>query len=99
MLRHSISVPGREVVQVRVDFERGTGFPRHHHPGEELVYAIEGSMEYRVDGGPPVTLEAGDVMFIPTGVIHEVRNVGRGHAAELATYVVASGKPILVLDK
>jgi len=97
--RHDLSVPGREVVQVRVDFARGAAFPGHSHPGEEIVYAIEGSMEYQVEGKPPVTLEAGDVLFIPAGAIHAVRNVGSDNAAELATYIVEKGKPLLMLAK
>ena len=44
-------------------------------------------------------LGAGDVLFIPARTIHAARNVGRGNAAELATYVVEKGKPILVLVK
>ena len=95
--RHDLSVPGREVVQVRVDFAPGVLAPRNSHPGEEIVYSIEGSLEYRLDGKPPVTLKAGDVLFIPAGTIHEVRNVGNGNAAELATYIVEKGKPLVVV--
>ena len=95
--RHDLSVPGREVVQVRVDFAPGAAFPRHTHPGEEIINVLEGSLEYQVDGKPPVTLKAGDVLFIPAGAVHAVRNVGNGNAAELATYVVEKGKPILTL--
>jgi quercetin dioxygenase-like cupin family protein len=95
--QHELSVPGREVVQVRVDFAPGVVAPRHSHPGEEIVYAIEGLLEYRLDGKPPVTLNAGEVLFIPAGTIHEVKNVGTGNAAELATYIVEKGKPLLTL--
>jgi quercetin dioxygenase-like cupin family protein len=97
--RHDLSAPGREVVQVRVDFAPGVAVPRHSHPGEEIVYAIEGAMEYRLDGKPPVTLKAGEVLFIPAGSIHAVKNVGSDPAAELATYIVEKGKPLLVLAK
>ena len=97
--RHDLSVPGREVVQVRVDFAPGVVAPAHNHPGEEIVYAIEGLLEYRLEGKPPVTLKAGEVLFIPAGTIHEVKNVGSGNAAELATYVVEKGKPLVVLVK
>ena len=97
--RHDLSVPGREVIQVRVDIASGVVFPRHSHPGEEIVYAIEGSLEYRLDGKPPVTLRPGDVLFIPAGAVHAVKNVGRGNGAELATYLVEKGKPLLVLAK
>jgi quercetin dioxygenase-like cupin family protein len=71
--------------------------PRHSHPGEEIVYAIDGVLEYQIDGEPPVTIEAGEVVFIPAGTIHAVKNIGNGNAAELATYVVEKGKPLVVL--
>lgn len=96
---HDLSIPGHEVVQVRVDFAPGMSFPRHSHPGEEIVYSIEGRLEYRLDGKPAATLEAGQVLFIPAGTIHTVKNIGSGTAAELATYVVPKGKPLIVLAK
>jgi quercetin dioxygenase-like cupin family protein len=97
--RHDLSVPGREVVQVRVDFDPGYVSPRHTHPGEEIVYVLEGSLEYEVEGRPPVTLKAGDVLFIPARTIHAAKNVGNGNGAELATYVVEKGKPLVVVVK
>jgi quercetin dioxygenase-like cupin family protein len=97
--RHDLSVPGREVVQVRVDIAPGVASPRHTHPGEEIIYVLEGTLEYEVEGTPPVRLKAGDVLFVPAGVIHVAKNVGSGNAAELATYVVEKGKPLLTLVK
>ena len=95
--RHDLSVPGREVVQVRVDFAPGVAFGKHSHPGEEIVYVLEGSLEYQVEGKPPVTLKAGEVLFIPAGTIHAAKNVASGNGAELATYVVEKGKPLLTV--
>ena len=97
--RHDLSVPGREVVQVRVDFAPGVTAPRHNHPGEEIAYVIEGTLEYTLDGKPPVTLKAGQVLFIPAGAIHAAKNAGSGNAAELATYIVEKGKPLVVEAK
>ena len=97
--RHDLGVPGREVVQVRVDFAPGVAFGKHSHPGEEIVYVIEGLLEYQVEGKPPVTLKAGEVLFIPAGTIHAAKNVGSVNAAELATYIVEKGKPLVVLVK
>jgi quercetin dioxygenase-like cupin family protein len=94
--RHDLSTPGREVVQVRIDFAPGAVAPRHSHPGEEIIYVIEGSLEYEVEGKPPVTLKAGEVLFVPAGAVHEAKNVGGGNGAELATYVVEKGKPLVV---
>ena len=94
--RHDLGVPGREVLQARVDLTSGVAAPEHSHPGEEIVYVIEGVLEYRVEDEPPVTVTAGEVLFIPAGAIHTVRNIGSGNAAELATYVSEKGKPLVV---
>ncbi len=99
ILRHDSSLPGREIVQVRVDFAPGVSFPRHHHPGEEIAYVLEGSLEYQIDGRPPVTLKTGEAMFIPAGAIHSAKNAGKDNAAELATYIVENGKPLVVTAK
>jgi mannose-6-phosphate isomerase-like protein (cupin superfamily) len=40
---------------------------------------------------------AGEALTVPAGVVHAVRNVGSGNAAELATYVVEKGKPLITL--
>lgn len=97
--RHDLSVPGREMIQARVDIDAGKTFPRHSHPGEEIVYVLQGSLEYELDGKPPVTLKAGDVLFIPAGVIHAVKNTGTVTGSELSTYIVEKGKPLLTLAK
>ena len=90
---HDLSVPGREVVQVRVEFDAGAVF------GEEIVNVLEGSLEYQIDGKPPVTIEAGGGLFIPAGAIHAAKNVGSGTGVELATYIVEKGKPLVVMAK
>jgi quercetin dioxygenase-like cupin family protein len=95
--RHDLSARGREAVQVRVDFDPGAAFPRHKHPGEEIVYVLEGTLEYQLEGKPPMTLKAGDVLFVPAGTIHAAKNVGSGNGAELATYVVEKGKPLVTI--
>jgi quercetin dioxygenase-like cupin family protein len=97
--QHDLSVSGREAIQVLVEFAPGVTFGRHSHPGEELVYVVEGVFEYQLDGRPPVTLKAGEVLFIPAGAVHAVKNVGRGNGSELATYVVEKGKPLVVLAR
>ena len=99
VLRNDLSVPGREVVQVRVDFAPGVAFARHSHPGEEIAFVLEGSLEYQFDGKAAVTLKAGEALFIPAGTIHTAKNVGKGTGAELATYIVDKGKPLVVLAK
>jgi quercetin dioxygenase-like cupin family protein len=99
LMQHDLSVAGREVIQVRVDFPPGAVAAKHSHPGEELVYVIEGALEYELEGRPPVVVKAGEVLFIPHGAPHAVKNVGSGNAAELATYIVEKGKPLAMQGK
>ena len=94
--RHDLSIPGREAIQVRVDLAPGTVAPRHSHPGEELIYVLEGVFEYDI-AGKKVTAKAGDVVFIPAGTVHSAHNAGTGTASELATYIVEKGKPLATL--
>src|SRR5262250_1294034 len=97
--RHDLSVPGREVVQVRVDFDPGYVAPRHTHHGEEIIYVLEGTLEYQIDGQPTQTVKPGDVLFVPAETIHSVKNVGNIKGSELATYVVEKGKPLITVVK
>ncbi|MEO8574936.1 MAG: cupin domain-containing protein [Pyrinomonadaceae bacterium] len=96
--RHDLSAPKREVVQVRVDFDPGYLSPRHTHPGEEIIYVIEGSLEYEI-GGQVSKVKAGDVLFVPAQTIHSAKNIGSTNGAELATYIVEKGKPLVTLVK
>ncbi|MFC0779911.1 cupin domain-containing protein [Flavobacterium sp. HJSW_4] len=97
--RHDLSTPGKEMVQARIDFAAHSAFGNHYHPGEEVIYVIEGTLEYQVEGEKPITLKAGEVLFIPAGVVHSAKNNTNANAAELATYIVEKGKPILTLKK
>ena len=97
--QHDLSIPGREMVQVRVDIAPGVLAAKHSHPGEEIIYVLEGELEYQLEGKPPVTLKAGDVLFIPAGTPHTAKNVGKTNGAELATYIVEKGKPLVKVIK
>jgi Cupin domain len=50
--RHDLSVPGREMIQSRVDIGPDSPPIRHTHPGEEIIYVLAGSLDYQVDGQP-----------------------------------------------
>lgn len=92
--RHDLGTTGREAIQMRIALAPGVTFPDHSHPGEEIIYVLEGSFEYRV-AGRSVTVGAGEVLFIPAGTVHSARNVGSGNAVELATYIVEKGQPLI----
>jgi quercetin dioxygenase-like cupin family protein len=101
LVRHDVDATRdatREAIQVRVDFGPGVAFPRHSHPGVEIAHVLQGTIEYVLDG-KKVLLKTGETVYIPEGVVHSARNVGGGNAAELATYIVAKNKPVVVLAK
>lgn len=95
--RHDLSIENRETVQARIDIAPGSTAPWHRHPGEEVIYVIEGTLEYQLEGKSPATFKAGEVLFIPAGVAHKAHNPGTANGAELATYIVEKGKPLVTL--
>lgn len=99
LVHQDLGAADREVIQARVDFEPGITSPRHAHPGVEVAYVISGTFEYQLEGRAPVTLKAGDSLFIPEGVAHIAKNVGKDKGSELATYIVKKGEPLLILKQ
>jgi quercetin dioxygenase-like cupin family protein len=95
--RYDLSIPGREVIQSRVYVEPGFSPLRHFHPGEEVIYVLEGQLEYEVEGLPTKVYGPGQVLTVPAGAVHSVRNVGTTEGSELATYIVEKGKRLLTV--
>jgi len=89
-----LSIKDRHAVVARAEFIPGGAAGRHTHPGEELGYVVSGTLQLLVDGQPPRTIKAGEVFFVPAGIVHDGKNVGKGKAVVLATYVVEKGKPV-----
>lgn len=97
--RHDIEAVGYETIQARIDLESGKTVAMHSHPGEEVIYVLEGTFEYQFEGEKPLVLKAGDVLFVPAGKNHSAKNIGKTNASELATYIVKKDKPLLVFKK
>ena len=93
----SLSSIGWTGVFHNIKGDPGAAFGKHSHPGEEIAYVIEGVLEYQIEGKPPITLGPGEVLFIPAGTIHAAKNAGSVNGAELATYIVEKGKPLVVM--
>ena len=90
----AVGATDSHAVQVIAEFVPGGAAGKHTHPGEELGYVLEGTLQLEIRGQPPRTLNAGEVFFIPAGVVHDGRNIGAGPAKVLAIYVVEKGKPV-----
>jgi quercetin dioxygenase-like cupin family protein len=89
-----LSAPGREVVQAIAEIQPGGQSGRHTHPGEEVAYVLEGTVELEMQGKPAVSKKAGDGFLIPAGTVHNAKNTGKTVAKVLGTYVVEKGKPL-----
>jgi quercetin dioxygenase-like cupin family protein len=93
----ALTAAGYHAVQARGEFTPGGAVGRHTHPGEEVSYVIEGTVQLEVDGQPPRTLKAGDAFSIPAGVVHAAKNIDKGSTKVLSTYIVEIGKPVATL--
>jgi quercetin dioxygenase-like cupin family protein len=96
--KQDLGTPRTEVVQARADFDPGGAVGKHTHPGEEVSYVLEGSIELEQDGKTQ-TIEAGKSFFIPAGTVHAAKNNGKGKASVLTTYIVEKGKPLATAMK
>jgi hypothetical protein len=95
--QHDLSVPG-----ARSSSSASTSARTRHRPSTPIrakrsSTSSKGSLEYQIEGQPTRTCHAGGALTVPAGAIHAVRNADSGNAAELATYVIEKGKPVLTL--
>lgn len=89
-----LSAANRHGVMSRSEFQPGATSGRHFHPGEELGYILEGTLEITIDGKAPQVFKPGDVIFVPAGAVHNATNVGKSIAKVVSTYVLEKGKPL-----
>jgi quercetin dioxygenase-like cupin family protein len=67
---------------------------KHRHPGIELAYVLEGSVELAHEGKPPITVKAGEPTMNTFGGIHTATNRGTVPVKILTVYIVEKGKPL-----
>ncbi|TMH41913.1 MAG: cupin domain-containing protein [Betaproteobacteria bacterium] len=71
-----LSAQGRHAVVARAEFVPGGQAGRHTHPGEELGYVVEGTLQLLVDGQPPKTLNGkGKAVVLATYVVEKGKPV------------------------
>ena len=86
-----LSIPGREVVTARADFPVGGATGLHTHPGDEISYVAEGTVEVVIEGAS-TTYKTGEAFHVLAGKVHDAKAVG-GPAVVIANYVIEKGKP------
>ena len=88
---------GWDIAQTVVEIPECVASGRHNHPGHEIGYIVRGDVDMELDDRPTLTLRTGDPFTIPTGFIHNARNIGTVTAKMLSTYVFDETQPLATL--
>lgn len=73
-----------DVVADLITFPPGFVHRMHRHPhADQFMVLLEGSVQFRGDPEPPVTITTGQLLLIPRGNWHEVSNPGPQDAQAL----------------
>jgi quercetin dioxygenase-like cupin family protein len=64
---------GEQVMLSFVHFEPFAVVPPHSHPHEQMGVLLEGELEFTI-GDETRVLRKGDCWWVPSGVVHSVRN-------------------------
>ena len=68
-------MPGGERFGIR-PHTRFVDFPRHSHEYMEMIYQVQGQTEHIIDGITPLTLKAGQLIFLGRGAEHMIKAAG-----------------------
>jgi quercetin dioxygenase-like cupin family protein len=94
LLKKDMTIPGREAVMALVELPPGSTEGKHTHPAEVYGFVLEGTVTLEVEGQPTRTLNAGDVLTIAPGQVHEGSNRGTAPAKISAVFIAEKGKPL-----
>ena len=78
-----------EVVVWDTVYAPGAINPRHLHPAAITFHVLSGTGVWQEDGKPPVTLHAGDSLFVPAGTIHSHWNPSATDPLRFLEFIVA----------
>jgi quercetin dioxygenase-like cupin family protein len=85
-------LPGTKNLEVAVyetEYAPGGINPRHLHPAAITFYVVSGTGVWQEDGKPPITLHAGESLFVPAGTIHSHWNPSTTDHLRFLEFIVA----------
>ena len=65
--------------------------PHSHPTSAHVLWVLEGVGQYHKGSAAPVPIKAGESAIVPRGVVHGIRNTGRGNLSYLAVTSVGAG--------
>jgi len=95
--RGDLTGKGMDIIVNFLEVSPGEVVPRHIHPGEEIVYVLEGGTLELLDG-EQLSFPTGTTIIYPRGVPHAgVKVVGEKPLKMINIFVVDKGKPVTEL--
>jgi quercetin dioxygenase-like cupin family protein len=85
-----------ETVMGTAEIAPGGTTGAHTHFGVEMIVVLEGELDVMVDGAPAHRLKPGDSFQVPSGKVHDTKNVSDVPAKVVVTWMVEKGKPMAV---
>ena len=90
-------VEGKEAVVFMAEIPPGVVTGKHRHPGNELIYVLEGSYVLEVDGKGAIPLKAGDARHAPPGEVHAAKSLGSPRSSKVLVFLIAEkGQPLAI---
>jgi quercetin dioxygenase-like cupin family protein len=69
--------------------------PRHYHPNcDEILTVIQGKIQHTWMDGEDVEMNEGDTITIPSGILHQARNIGSGNAVLMIAFTSADRETV-----
>jgi quercetin dioxygenase-like cupin family protein len=78
-----------EVIVWDTEYAPGVVNPRHVHPAAITFRILSGTGIWQEEGKPPVTLHAGDSLFVPAGTTHSHWNPSTSDPLRFLEFIVA----------
>lgn len=64
-------IPGVHETLAQTYFKKGALVPQHTHPGEQMIYVLQGALRIVADG-EELTVREGEVLVVPMNVPHQI---------------------------
>lgn len=88
---------GKEAVVLLVELAPAAAAGNHYHPGNEVLYVLEGSGVLEIDGKPPITLQVGGTHHIQPREVHDARNTSATDPLKILVFwVTDKGQPLTI---
>ena len=79
----------QEVAVCETEYAPGGINPRHLHPAAITFHVLSGTGVWQEEGKPPMTLHAGDSLFVAAGTIHSHWNPSATDNLRFLEFIVA----------